>query len=255
MIRALYTAASGLISGLRRQETVASNLANISTPGYRGESAAAGSFASVLVRSVRNAAIPVPLTLHRTLGTLGTGTYVADRVSLLDDGELRPTDLALDLAIRGAGFFALRGPGRTLYTRDGHFRRDASGLLISGDGLPVLGGDGQPITIGDGAVQIAPGGAIFVGGQQAGTLRVADIPRGSLVRAGANRFVAAAGAQVTAVAAPVLVQGALEESNVDIGRAASRLFAVSGQFDANQRVFQTVEESLERAVREIGRVG
>ena len=55
--------------------------------------------------------------------------------------------------------------------------------------------------------------------------------------------------------ATVLVQGALEESNIDIGRAATQLFEVSQRFQANQRVFLTIDETLERAVREIGRVG
>ena len=254
MIRGLYTAASGLIASLRQQGMVANNIANLSTPGYRGETYAEGSFASVLVRSIGNSAVPVPVTLRRTVGAVGTGVYIAERSSYLSDGTLLPSGSPLDLAIRGRGLFTVQGPSGTMYTRNGHFRRDGSGLLVTGDGFPVLGTDGQPIAIDGDGVRITSRGAVFVDEQQVGTLQIVENPARSLVRAGGGAFVAAGGA-APAEAAGVVVQGALEESNIDIGRAATRLFSISRRFAANQRVFLTVDENLERAVREIGRVG
>jgi flagellar basal-body rod protein FlgG len=264
MIRALYTAASGLISNLRQQELVANNIANLSTPGYKGEVSATGSFASVLVTSIGNAPVPVPLTFRRNIGIVGTGAYLQQRSTYLDEGELRLTDLPLDLALRGPGFFVLQGPRGVLYTRNGNFARNDAGLLVSTDGFPVLGADGQPIALQNaegGAVEINAvvfkrNGEVFAGDDLVGVLRFVEIPAGSLVRASETSFaVARAVEPVTSGGATVLVQGALEESNIDIGRAATQLFEVSQRFQANQRVFLTIDETLERAVREIGRVG
>ena len=83
-----------------------------------------------------------------------------------------------------------------------------------------------------------------------------EIPAGRLVRASASTFVAAGIQDPAPVGAgTVLIQRALEESNIDVVRAATQLFAVSQQFGANQQVFTTVAENLRLAVREVGRVG
>ena len=263
MIRALCAAASGLVSNLRQQELVANNIANLSTPGYKGEVSAAGSFASVLVTSIGNAGAPVPLTFRREVGIVGTGAYLQQRSTFLDEGELRLTDLPLDLALRGPGFFVLQGPRGALYTRNGHFVRSDAGLLVSKDGFPVLGADGQAIALQNAeggavessAVTFKQNGEVFAGDDLIAALRFVEIPAASLVRASETSFTVARAVTPVTFGATVLVQGALEESNIDIGRAATQLFEVSQRFQANQRVFLTIDETLERAVREIGRVG
>ena len=256
MIRGLYTAASALIANLRRQESVANNIANVSTPGYRGEVGAQGAFSSVLVRSIANAPLPVPLSLQHTLGAVGTGTFVAQRGSYLADGPLRSTDEPLDLALRGPGFFVLDGPSGALYTRGGHFTRDSAGFLATTDGMRVLDVDGQPIALPDATaldtLEFAATGEMLVDDEVLAVLQIVDIPSSALVRAGDTAFAATGG--VTAAAGATLLQGALEQSNIDINRAATQLLAASQQFGANQRVFLTLNESLERAVREVGRL-
>lgn len=270
MIRGLYTAGSGLIAGLRQQELVANNIANISTPGYKGESSAMSSFERVLAMRVGNAPLPVPLTFRRQLGVVGTGTYLAQRTSYLAEAGLRLTAAPLDIAIRGDGFFAVQGPAGTLYTRNGHFSV-LDGRLVTADGFAVLGSDGQPIAIdGSKPIAVTSQGAIFTiesavndtSGDveqvriQVGELQIVHIPAEVLVRAGDTSFVPAPGNAPVAVGdETVLVQGALEESNVDITQAATQLTRLSQQFSANQRVFVTLDESLEQAVRDIGRVG
>lgn len=270
MIRGLYTAASGLVAGLRQQELVANNIANISTPGYRGESSAMSSFERVLAVRVGNAPLPVPLTFRRQLGVVGTGAYMAQRTSYLAEGGLRLTDAPLDIAIRGDGFFAVQGPTGTLYTRNGHFS-SMDGQLVTAAGFAVLGSDDQPIVIDDGKqIVVSTQGGIFTiesvvndaSGEleqvrvQVGELQIVHIPAEVLVRAGDTSFVPAPGNTPVAVGdETVVVQGALEESNVDITRAATQLSRLSQQFSANQRVFATLDESLEQAVRDIGRVG
>ena len=256
MIRGLYTAASALIANLRRQESVANNIANLSTPGYRGEVGAEGAFSSVLVRSIQGAPLPVPLSLRHTLGAVGTGTFIAERGSYVADGPLRSTDEPLDLALRGPGFFVLDGPNGPLYTRGGHFMRDGEGFLATTDGMRVLDVDGQPIALPDGALDtldFSSTGELLFDEEVLTTLQIVDIPASALVRAGDTAFAATGG--VTAATGATLLQGVLEQSNIDINRATTQLLAASQQFGANQRVFLAMNESLERAVRDVGRVG
>lgn len=258
MIRGLYTAASGLVANLRLQEVVANNIANLSTPGYKGESAAERSFASTLVRSVGNAPVPVPLALSRTLGVLGSGTYIAERSTFLENGEIAATDGPLDLALRGQGFFAVQGATGTVYTRNGRFQRDPQGFLTTTEGLRVLGAGGEPIVLPAGVtldqVEITARGDVLAAGVPLARLQVVEIPAIQLVRSGDTSFVVTGGATPT-VSQAVVVQGALEQSNIDIGRAATQLSAVSQRFEANQRVFLTIDENLQLAVRDVGRVG
>ena len=262
MIRGLYAAASGLITNFRQQEVIANNIANIATPGYKAEVTAEGAFSTVLVRSIGNAPVPLPMALQRVIGRLGTSSQIAVRTSYLEDGKLRPTDSTLDLALRGEGaFFAVQSPAGTIYTRNGQFARDRQGVLISGDGLPVLGVDGNTIAIrGQGVhieeIEITASGKIFGGGRLLGQIRIVVIDVKSLERAGPGSFVIWDGSQPAVAGDDIsIVQNALEESNIDVGRMAAMLFRVSQHFEANQRVFQTIDDNLAQAVREIGRVG
>ena len=119
----------------------------------------------------------------------------------------------------------------------------------------MLGADGQPIVIADGDLSrltITRNGDVLLGDAPAGTLQIVSIPASALVRAGDTTFVTAG--EVTAVAGAAVLQGRLEESNIDVGLAAAQLFAISRQFEANQRVFLELDDNLERAVSEIGRV-
>ncbi|MEE8336848.1 MAG: flagellar hook-basal body protein [Dehalococcoidia bacterium] len=261
MIRGLYAAASGLIMNFRQQEVVANNIANLATPGYKAEVTAEGAFTTVLVRSIGNAAVPLPVALERVIGRVGTSAQIAVRTSYLKDGKLRPTDSTLDLALRGEGaFFAVQSPAGTIYTRNGQFARDRQGVLISGGGLPVLGVDGNTIAIrGQGVhieeIEITGNGEIFGGGRLLGRILVVQIDLKSLERAGADSFVIWDGSQPGPMAdGASIVQNSLEESNIDVGRMAAMLFRVSQNFEANQRVFQTIDDNLAQAVREIGRV-
>lgn len=260
MIRGLYTAASGLITNFRQQEVVANNIANLATPGYKAEVTAEGAFRSVLVQRIGNAAVPVPLVMRQTIGRVGISSEVAERSSYLADGKLRPTDSTLDLALRGPGFFAVESGAGTIYTRNGQFARNRAGVLVSGDGLPVLGVDGRTITITGEGVQIeeivvTQQGEIFAGDELLGQLLIVDIAPGDLQRAAAGAFVVEEGVTVAPATSVTVLQNSLEESNIDVGRTATHLFAISQHFKANQRVLQTMDENLETAVREIGRVG
>jgi flagellar basal-body rod protein FlgF len=275
MIRGLYTAASGMVTGLRMQEAVAENLANLSTPGFKAERLAANEFAGVLARRVGNAPVPVPLAVQSMLGRVGTGAYVAERETFLDAGAERATGRPLDLAIRGDGFFVVQDGEGVRYTRDGHFGRDAEGRLVASDGSPLLDVAGAPIAIASDRIRVdafgrvfdivlaevaQPDGSVLIEQQEqeAGTIQVVTVPPEALVRSGESGFTLVPGAAPVPAdlgETAVVVQGALEEANVEVTQVATELATLARLFETSQRVFSTIDETLESAVTDVGRVG
>jgi flagellar basal-body rod protein FlgG len=275
MIRGLYTAASGMIAGLRMQETVAENLSNLGTPGYKGERSGLEEFQGVLARSVGASSTPLPVSVERVLGRVGTGAYVDERDTVLAEGAERRTDLPLDVMVRGDGFFSIQTDDGVRYTRDGRFGRNAENILVSSDGQPVIGADGGPITINTDDVRILPTGdilvtvsreveqddgtlAIEVTEEVVGQLAVVEIDPQALVRSGGSRFTLVPGAGTTPVTlgeTAVLIQGSLEETNIDIAQASTDLMSLARAYQSSQQVFSALNDSLQLAVRDIGRVG
>ena len=274
MIRSLYTAASGLVTGLRMQATVAENLANATTTGYKGERAAAREFAGVLARSVGNAPVPVPLQLQTTLGRLGTGAFVNGRRVTLETGTPRSTGQPLDAMIQGEGFFTVRTADGLRYTRDGHFQRSQNDQIVTADGALVLDTNGQPMTLDTDDVRIDHAGQIFrravidvidndglpakdVVETLVGSFGVVTAGADELVRAGASQFTLAPGVQPVPTvlgAESVMLQNTLEESNVEVAESATQLMSLSRSFEASQHVFTTINDTLRAAVQDVGRV-
>jgi len=275
MIRGLYTAASGMVNGLKMQETVAENIANLGTPGYKGERSGTQEFSGVLARSVGSTGAPIPMAMDRVLGRVGTGAYVDERETMLTEGVERSTDLPLDVMIRGDGFFQVQTDDGLRYSRDGHFGRNASNTLVTSDGQTILGADGGPITIDTDNVRILSTGELLVtteidvelaDGTVAkqvteeviGQLAVVRIAAEDLVRSGGSRFTLVPGAGTEAVTLgedATIVQGALEGTNVDLAGASTDLMSFARVYSSNQQVFTAINDTLQLAVRDIGRVG
>lgn len=258
MIRGLYTAASGLVLGLRRQEVVADSLANVETPGYKGETSAAAAFERVLARSIGNEPVPIPLTFQRQLGMVGSGAYQDAREVDMGQGTLNATGRPLDLGVAGPGFFVVETPDGTRYTRDGRFEADASGLLVTGDGDPVLNIGGGPISVAGDDVVVLANGEVVVDGETRGTLQIVELDPARIIRARGTQFEIAIGdppAPASATGETQIRQAMLEEANVEVARMATNMLANQRAFGANQTVFSTSDETLAQAVRDVGRVG
>src|SRR5690606_532869 len=138
MIRGLYTAASGMLLGLRQQDVVADNLANSSTVGYKADQSAQTAFAGVLARRTGPAEGPIPARTDEVIGRLGTGAFVENVRTFLGQGAERDTGAPLDVMVRGEGFFVVQTTEGVRYTRDGHFDRNQAQQLITADGALVL---------------------------------------------------------------------------------------------------------------------
>lgn len=248
MLRGIYTAATGMMVQTAREEAIANNLANADTTGYKRVEAVARTLAQLPLRRMGDGlAANGP-----AVGVLGAGAALAATTSLLTQGGLRATGNPLDLALAGAGFFAVETPAGVRYTRDGAFMVDRDGYLVNAAGYRVLGQAGA-IRLGDGRVEVDDKGQVMVDGTVRGQLLLVDFPAGTeLAREGGNLFSAPPGSQIQA--APAVKAGYLELANVQPVKEMVDLIAVMRAYEAGQRLIKAHDETLGQAVNDIARL-
>ena len=241
MIRGLTSAARGMIQQSAKQDIIAHNLANIATPGFKSRRAAAHDFAAVFgtqsaaVRRAQSAGNPRRPAL---------AAPVADPVLVTNQsrtqGSLQRTGTNTDLAIQGPGFFVVEGPGGSSLTRNGSFTLNGAGELVTSTGENVLGEAG-PIKVGSANWSIDSSGAVIVDGAIVDRLRiVTSTPeRGTTSPAPAERSV---------------TQGAIESSNVAAVREMVATIANMRAYEANQKAIQSIDQTLDKLINEVGRV-
>jgi len=266
VLRGLYTSASGMLAEQARVDVLSNNLANVQTAGFKRQTVLQSAFPEMLLRRVND---PVPVTGaargsgHATvplydprpvIGRLGTGTYVEGTYSDMSPGALRYTGNPLDLALEGAGFFTVETPAGVRFTRDGRFTLDGAGWLVTLEGHRVLGEDG-PIQVVGRDVHVTEQGEIWVDGAPVGVLALRNFaePQG-LVREGSSLWAATESSGEPQVARVVVREGHLEESNVNVVTAMVELIAAYRSYESNQRVIQAYDQTLGKAVNELGRV-
>ena len=164
-----------------RMDVASNNLANVDTAGFQRQTAH-------IYATPQRPVLRVHQGQSRMLGALGTGALVEGSHTSFMPGTLRQTDNPLDVALVGAGFFAITTPEGPRYTRDGRFTVNPSGLLATLDGNLVRGENG-PIYVGEGPVSITDTGQVMVGGQVVDKLLIVEFnDRNGLVRRGTNLF-------------------------------------------------------------------
>jgi flagellar basal-body rod protein FlgG len=257
----MYTAASGALVAQSAVDTIANNLANVDTAGFKR------TLLQVQAQPQRdlfrfqtdpgknpNARLG-GLPSQVAIGALGTGAQIYDTPADYQQGAIAATGNDLDLALSGPGFFAIRaGNGAVRYTRDGAFVRDQNGFLTAQNGDRVLGQSGAPVTLPqDGKVEIARDGTLSVNGQNYDRLNVVEFANVANLRPeGSNRFIDA-GAGARPATNTSALQGSLEKSNADVVRSMVDLIANERWFDANEKSIQTQDDAVGQAVTTVGR--
>ncbi len=256
MIRALYTAASGMMAQETNLDNVANNLANSSTAGFRRRRI---QFEDLIYQTLvmPGAAASQQTTMVAGLQVgLGTRTAASEVIQL--QGDFSQTGNPLDLTIQGQGFFQVLLPdGQTAYTRAGSFHLDAQGNLVTQDGNPV-----QPsiaIPTGATSVTVAQDGTVSVtlagqtAAQQVGTLQLALFNNpGGLNSTGSNLFLAttASGDPIVGTAGGseglgTIQQGMLEQSNVSVVDEFVQMIVAQRSYEANSRVVNAADQMLQ----------
>lgn len=237
------SAASGMRARMESLEMLANNLANAATGGFKGDR----EFYSLYIS---------PEAQDGAASPAETLPVVERHWTDLSPGTLRATGNQLDVALTGAGFFAVDGPSGPLYTRNGGFRLAGDGTLIAAGGYPVRNAGGGRLRL-DAAlpVSIGPDGTVRQREQVVGRIEIVDFASPAvLAKQGNNYFRAAPGAQPAASSAQVH-QGSLEDSNVSAPEAAVRLVALMRQFEMLQKAVAVGGEMNRRAVEEVARPG
>lgn len=239
-VSAISIAARVMTDDLYRLNVTSQNLANAGTAGFKKDIVAARPFAEHLAIGER--ALPVSLPLLSS---------VTDSAQ----GRLAHTANPLDLALDGAGWFEVAGAEGPLYTRQGTFRIDSAGRLVTPAGLAVKGTSGE-IVLADGSPRIDRQGRVYEGDRFVAQLRVARFAdAAALAPVGGGLFRAVAGATEAADAAGEAAQvrqGFVEGSNVSTLPEMVRLIELVRRFESAQRVLQGYDGMLGGAIRSLG---
>jgi flagellar basal-body rod protein FlgF len=259
MIRGLYTAVTGLITGEAKQSVVTNNLANANTTGFKSENLSIKKFDDVLIQNYDK--IVNGKNTRSTIGSLSMGSEIDDLNTYFTQGVLQTTDKSTDFAIEGNGFFTVQRDNgidnKNYYTRSGNFHVDGQGYLVTDSGDKVLGKNKdtnaiQPIFVGDGKLQADKFGNISINDKNIYKLNTVDFQDYKTIKkVGDNLF---EGTNPIENPNIIVRQNALEKSNVNITNEIVNMMTVMRNFESNQKVIQAIDETLGRAVNDIGTV-
>lgn len=223
MIRTLHTVNRSMNVLQKRQENTSANFANVSTPGYKFQGMVQSTLESNLMINYSDG----PKNDRRQeLGNWVFGNQIDEAYKNFIQGNLSETEVPTDFALIGNGFFTVQmDNGQTAYTRNGNFRINDQGQLETMEGHLVLEANGQPIItdFADYTTLESIGDTLFTGA-------------GGFVIQGEIR------------------QGFLEMSNVDTVDEVVKMIEIARSFESNQKVLHAADETLSKAVNEVGRV-
>lgn len=266
MVKGLYTAYTGMIEEQRRMDVMTNNLANADTTGFKKEGTVNQSFDEQLALKIKDTS---ELTSARRLGDVHLGVKVGETYRDYTQGSFYVTDNPYDVALDGEGFFAIEfrskaGETSVKYTRDGSFTVDRNGYLMTKDGDYVLNANGAGNAAGGVAnyvrvdpnqdVKIEADGTIYQNNLPVAQIGVVDFENYNyLEKYGENLYDITAGGRMIASNARI-EQGCLEMSNVNIVSEMVSMITITRAYEANQKVITTIDETLDKAVNNVGQV-
>lgn len=289
MLKGLYTAYTGMLNEQHRMDVLTNNLANATTNGFKKEGTTSEAFDTVLAYKIKD--LSEPGNLPRSLATnraideaeannplnenymerrvrrtgLNLGVKIGENYVDYSEGPIKETGNPLDLALSDRGFFAVEytnkaGETSTKYTRDGNFTMNQQGFLQTQDGDYVLDEDGQRIQMDPALpVGINRNGGIIQDGTLVATIGITDFEDYNyLERFGENFFQPVEGATEldrgeTGVDTQVLA-GYLEMSNISVVTEMVNMITLQRQYESNQKVITTYDDTLEQAVNQNGKL-
>lgn len=235
-----------LVAGLKYKEkelqAIAHNISNANTQGYKEENIR---FESLLKtekqRSSKEMANYQPI--------------ISNYVDFSKGAQLQ-TSNPLDFALDGEGFFEIEGKQGLEYTRNGAFNLNSEGYLVTSQGERVMGKAGPIVVNKQGPVQVTPQGLLQVDGEVQGEIKIVGFGNLSALKSlGASKFQAAAEAQIKSIDSPSIIQGSIENSNVNLVHNLSRMVEVSRLFESYMKVVKLKERMNQDNANTLGRIG
>ncbi len=242
MIKGMYRSASAMIPRIKKQEIVANNLANASSPGFKRDMV----FTKELSRAESR------MTPRKS----DWQTPMIDQVyTTFEQGGFDNTGNPLDLAIEGNGFFVFETDnGEEVLSRAGNLTVNATGFVVNADGHRLLS-EGGPINVGRGEVTISEAGRVQVDAADIATIRVVDVDEKSLLqKIGRTEFFIPDGVALAPAVNFTIRQGYLESSNVDVIKEMVDMITSYRHFEADSKSVKAQDDSLEKLLNNVGRI-
>lgn len=257
MIRALWTAASGMQAQQLNIDVVSNNLANVNTAGFKKSRA---DFQDLMYQNMKTTGAPSTNTTQVPSGIqIGLGAKAAAVTKIFTEGNITQTGNELDMAIEGDGFFQIQMPdGSTAYSRAGAFKRDDQGRVVTSDGYPlipeiVVPSNATSISIGnDGTVAVMQAGQTTP--TNIGNIQLATFSNPSGLSAmGRNLFQESASSGNATTGTPgqngigTVAQGFIEMSNVSVMEEMVNMIVSQRAYEINSKAVQAADEMLQQA--------
>ena len=252
----IYMAASGALAYEKRLQLISNNLANANTVGYKMDR---GQFQSIDPADLPPALSPASSELNTSQAQ--SFWFQFNSYTDFTHGSLKNTGNDFDLALVGDGFFCVQKPDGVHYTRKGNFTLNAEGVLVTGNGYPVVGDGGEIEVKGSEnphrfkKFTVDEEGNVSVDGKQVGSLRIVNFPEpDKLIKMGDTLFKAAENSPPPVKAEDFKVsQGFVELSNVDVVKMMTEMIEVLRGYESYQKVIRTADEASSRSINEVGK--
>jgi flagellar basal-body rod protein FlgF len=241
-----YIALSQQMALRRQMDVIANNLANVATPSYKAD--------RIMFKEMIAGQAPYPASG----GTPARLSFVRETGMLRDvsDGTMTQTGNSLDLAISGSAYFVVETPGGPRFTRQGGFRLDDDGRIVTSDGFPLLDTNDRPIAIppGEGRIEITPQGTITTEGGEVGRIRLVSFEdEQALSKLGSGLYESELEPQ-PAGAGTEIRQGMIEGSNVKAVTEVTSMMEILRRYQAAQKMIESEHELQRRAIDKLSRV-
>jgi len=255
MVRGLYTAWTGLYNEQKRLEVIANNIANSATTGYKQEGVTSQTFDDVLAIKVKDYSVKT----SEAIGTMPLGVKIGEVFTNYGQGSIRVTSNTYDLALDGSGFFKMRvtdtaGNDHIRYTRAGNFTITVDGYVTDADGNHLQGESGDLIVPTDAEIVFDKDGSVFANGELVDKVVMTDFEDYNYLKKFADTMYEPVDGATEIEASSALLQGCLEQSNVNVVKEMTQMIAITRAYEANQKIVQTMDSTLDQAVNSVGRV-
>lgn len=266
-LKGIYTALSGAVAQTLKIDTIANNIANVNTTGFKKDQQTFGEYLTAHEKEAQVIQVPrVPASIESFYDMNGgdkafvnsTGTYTN-----FEQGSLKFTGGKLDLAIDGQGFFEVSTPAGVQLTRAGNFTIDGNGQLVTKDGHAVMldadeGVSPEERTVrfsGTNKAYISDAGEVYDGQELLGRISLVNVANvDSLQKVGSNNysFKSNMPAEITKINTPNLKQGFLETSNVNIVNEMTEMIMAQRIFEGTQKAIAAYDQMADKAINVVG---
>lgn len=273
-LKGVYTALSGAIAQTLKMDTIANNIANVNTTGFKKDQQTFGEYLTAMEKEQDVMKVPrMPASIESFYDLNGGDKAFVDAAGTytnFEQGSLKSTGGKLDVAIEGAGFFEVGTPNGVKLTRAGNFTIDGNGQLVTKEGYPVLleaaeGTDGlvnseniesRTVRIsGTSAINISDAGEVFEGDTKIGKLSVVNAGNIDALQKVGNNFYTLKdnmNAEISSVKMPSLKQGFLEVSNVNIITEMTDMIMAQRVFEGTQKAISAYDNMSDKLINQVG---